>query len=146
MMLRLITTSFAVMSSLLFSISSFESPQCTKKMIAWISLTLSPAKIRPQVSKPDAFFSTTPYTESVRLIDRSELNLLLTGLFWSVAMKKNIPWKVKLSIYWSIYVPTLHSGQAIWIMDHDWTRSWVEVTKRSSIIQVELWIKFLYIT
>ena len=34
----------------------------------------------------------------------------------SVVVKRNLSQKVKLSIYWSIFVPTLTYGQEFWIV------------------------------
>ncbi|KAK3518264.1 hypothetical protein QTP70_035195 [Hemibagrus guttatus] len=37
-------------------------------------------------------------------------------MYWSVVVKKELRWKAKLSIYQSIYIPTLTYGHELWVM------------------------------
>jgi len=38
------------------------------------------------------------------------------ALLRSVMVKRELSWKAKLSIYWSIFVPTLTYGHNIWVV------------------------------
>jgi len=39
---------------------------------------------------------------------------VMMALLWSVGVKRESCWRAKLSIYWSIFVPTLTCGHKIW--------------------------------
>ena len=54
-------------------------------------------------------------------------------LLWSVVVKKELNWKAKLSIYWSIFVATLICGHEIWI---------VTERTRSRIYKQLKWVSF----
>ncbi|KAK3541803.1 hypothetical protein QTP86_005516 [Hemibagrus guttatus] len=41
---------------------------------------------------------------------------VMQSMYWSVVVKKELSRKVKLSIYQSIYVPTLTYGHELWVM------------------------------
>jgi len=41
---------------------------------------------------------------------------VMWGLYWSVLVKRELSWKMKLSIYRSIYIPTLTYGHELWVV------------------------------
>ena len=51
-------------------------------------------------------------------IDRQigAVSAVMRGLHRPVVMKKEVSQKAKLSIYWSIYVPTLTYGHEVWVV------------------------------
>ncbi|KAK3520189.1 hypothetical protein QTP70_017925 [Hemibagrus guttatus] len=53
-----------------------------------------------------------------REIDRliSAAAAVMRSMYWSVVVKEELSWKAKLSIYQSIYVPTLTYGHELWVM------------------------------
>ena len=57
------------------------------------------------------------------------------SMYLSVVVKKELSCKVKLSIYRSIYVPTLIYGHELWVMTER-TRSWIQAAKMSFLSRV----------
>ncbi len=53
-----------------------------------------------------------------RVIDRwiGAASAVMRSMYWSVVVKKEMSCKAKLSIYRSIYVPTLTYGYELWVM------------------------------
>jgi len=45
----------------------------------------------------------------------STASAVMRALHRSVVVKRELSWKAKLSIYWSIYVPTLTYGHQLWV-------------------------------
>lgn len=45
------------------------------------------------------------------------LQLWVGHLYWTVMVKGELSHKVKLSIYWSVYAPTLTYGHEIWVKE-----------------------------
>ncbi len=44
------------------------------------------------------------------------LDDVLQMLYWTAVMKRGLSQKVKLSMYWSIYLPTLINDHELWIV------------------------------
>lgn len=44
------------------------------------------------------------------------LSAVIQILYWSVVVRTELSIKEKLSIYWSIYVPTFTYGYDLWVM------------------------------
>ena len=55
---------------------------------------------------------------------------VLPALYRSIMVKKELSRKAKLSIYHSIYFPTLIYGHELWVMTER-TRLWAQVTEMS---------------
>ncbi|KAL1282365.1 hypothetical protein QQF64_001168 [Cirrhinus molitorella] len=56
-------------------------------------------------------------------------------MYWSVVVKKELSEKAKLSIYQSIYVPTLTYGHELWVMTER-IRSWIQAAEMSFLRRV----------
>ena len=54
---------------------------------------------------------------------------MIRALLWSIVIKRELSWKAKLSIYRSIFFPTVTYGQEIWELTKR-TRSRIQVTER----------------
>ncbi|XDV14816.1 hypothetical protein PO909_014999 [Leuciscus waleckii] len=67
-----------------------------------------------------------------REIDRriGAASAIMRSMYRSVVVKKELSCKAKLSIYQSIYVPTLTYSHELWVMTER-TRSWIQVAKMS---------------
>ncbi len=59
----------------------------------------------------------------------------MRSIYWSVAVKKELSGKAKLSIYQSIYVPNLTYGHELWVMTER-TRSRIQAAEMSFIRRV----------
>ena len=72
-----------------------------------------------------------------REVDRriGAASAVMRALNRSVVVKKELSRKAKLSIYWSIYVPTLTYGHELWVMTKR-TRSQIQVAKMSFLHRV----------
>ena len=55
---------------------------------------------------------------------------VMRALRRAVVVKKELSWKAKLSIYWSIYVPTLTYGHELWVVTER-MRSRIQVAQMS---------------
>ncbi|KAK3568311.1 hypothetical protein QTP86_003822 [Hemibagrus guttatus] len=60
---------------------------------------------------------------------------VMRSVHWSVVVKKELSWKVKLSIYQSIYIPTLTYGHTLWVMTER-IRSRIQADKKSFLHMV----------
>ncbi|KAK3534172.1 hypothetical protein QTP86_002515 [Hemibagrus guttatus] len=60
---------------------------------------------------------------------------VMQSMYWFVVVKKELSRKVKLSIYQSIYVPTLTYGHELWVMTER-TRSRIQVAEMSFLHRV----------
>ncbi|KAK3563883.1 hypothetical protein QTP86_004822 [Hemibagrus guttatus] len=72
-----------------------------------------------------------------REIDRriSAAAAVMQSMYQSVVVKKELSRKAKLSIYQSIYVPTLTYGHDLWFITER-TRSWIQVAEMSFLRRV----------
>ncbi|XP_076876507.1 uncharacterized protein LOC143525918 [Brachyhypopomus gauderio] len=72
-----------------------------------------------------------------REIDRriGAASAVMQSLYRSVVVKKELSQKAKLSIYRSIYVPTLTYGHELWVMTER-TRSWIQAAEMSFLHRV----------
>ncbi|XDV31537.1 hypothetical protein PO909_002528 [Leuciscus waleckii] len=72
-----------------------------------------------------------------REIDRriGAASAVMQSLYRSVVVKKELSRKAKLSIYQSIYVPTLTYGHELWVMTER-TRSWIQAAEMSFLRRV----------
>ncbi|KAK3506093.1 hypothetical protein QTP70_018234, partial [Hemibagrus guttatus] len=72
-----------------------------------------------------------------REIDRriSAVAAVMRFMYWSVVVKKELSQKAKLSIYQSIYVPTLTYGHELWVMTKR-VRSRIQAAKMSFLRRV----------
>ncbi|KAL7846506.1 hypothetical protein SRHO_G00214860 [Serrasalmus rhombeus] len=59
----------------------------------------------------------------------------MSALYRSVVVKKELSHKARLSIYWSIYVPTLTYGHELWVMTER-TRSRIQAAEMSFLRRV----------
>ena len=55
---------------------------------------------------------------------------VMRSLYRSVVVKRELSRKAKLSIYWSIYVPTLTYGHELWVMTKR-IKFWIQATEMS---------------
>ena len=46
--------------------------------------------------------------------EQTDLSAVMRALPWSIVVKRELSWKAKLSVYWSIFVPTLTYGRRSW--------------------------------
>ncbi|KAK3509855.1 hypothetical protein QTP70_015865, partial [Hemibagrus guttatus] len=60
---------------------------------------------------------------------------VMRSMYRSVVVKKELSWKAKLSIYQSIYVPTLTYGHELWVMTER-IRSWIQAAEMSFLRRV----------
>ncbi|KAK3537481.1 hypothetical protein QTP70_012107 [Hemibagrus guttatus] len=60
---------------------------------------------------------------------------VMRSMYWSVVVKKELSRKAKLSIYQSIYVPTLTYGHELWVMTER-VRSWIQAAEMSFLRRV----------
>ncbi|KAK3543057.1 hypothetical protein QTP70_010553 [Hemibagrus guttatus] len=60
---------------------------------------------------------------------------VMRSMYWSVVVKKELSQKAKLSIYQSIYVPTLTYGHELWVMTES-VRSRIQAAKMSFLHRV----------
>ncbi|KAK3540973.1 hypothetical protein QTP86_007687 [Hemibagrus guttatus] len=60
---------------------------------------------------------------------------VMRSMYRSVVVKKELSWKAKLSIYQSIYVPTLTYGHELWVMTEK-VRSRIQATEMSFLCRV----------
>ncbi|GAA6099878.1 uncharacterized protein LOC111191400, partial [Tachysurus ichikawai] len=72
-----------------------------------------------------------------RKIDRwiGGSSAVMRSIYRSVVVKKELSCKAKLSIYQSIYVPTLTYGHELWVMTER-TRSWIQAAEMSFLRRV----------
>ncbi|TWW68233.1 hypothetical protein D4764_19G0000310 [Takifugu flavidus] len=66
---------------------------------------------------------------------RIAVSAVMRSLHRSIVVKRELSQKVKLSIYWSIFVPTLNYGHELWIMTER-TRSRVQAAEMSFLRRV----------
>ncbi len=80
---------------------------------------------------------TTLSTESNRLLEReiSAASAVMRSMYRSVVVKKELSCKAKLSIYRSIYVPTLTYGHELWVITKR-TRSRIQAAEMSFLRRV----------
>ena len=56
-------------------------------------------------------------------------------LYWSVVMERELSLKARLSVYQSIYVPTINYGHELWVVTKR-IRSWIQATEMSFLCRV----------
>ena len=85
-------------------------------------------------------FTTEGKTQSE--VDRwiGAASAVMWALYWTVVVKKELSQKAKLSIYQSVYVPTLTYGHELWVVTER-KRLQIQVAKISFLRRAS-WLRF----